>query len=330
MIGDGVIAESVISYRITWVNPGNGEQPKWDQNKQKIEFHQSDIYPDLEFSKAQGLATYYTYTTIDSLVNLLKEINAIIDAKLGWNTVSEDFKQLGSATALQKSGPTGLQQTGNTSLQTTGPTGLQTRNTGPTSLQKINSPTNTQLQNVIKGQVPATIDKSEPVKLEPKDKVTIDKETTKDSGESEGSGEYTVIVYGEKLKFIDAQLSSASIRVRHKVSSNLLRKVNDEVIDNSKNIWVEIHTGIGSPTRMELKEFETEDYLNLLVQVLPTIDLILTAGEKAITPKSEETVNDEDRIRNLNSIRRDREEARLSRSKKETEQVLKRSQAFKK
>ena len=314
MIGDGVIAESVISYRITWVNPGNGEQPKWDQNKQKIEFHQSDIYPDLEFSKAQGLATYYTYTTIDSLVNLLKEINAIIDAKLGWNTVSEDFKQLGSAT----------------SIQTAGPTGLQTRNTGPTSLQKINSPTNTQLQNVVRGQVPATIDKGEPVKLEPKDKVTIDKETTKGSGESEGSGEYTVIVYGEKLKFIDAQLSSASIRVRHKVSSNLLRKVNDEVIDNSKNIWVEIHTGIGSPTRMELKEFETEDHVNLLVQVLPTIDLILTAGEKSITPKSEETVNDEDRIRNLNSIRRDREEARLSRSKKETEQVLKRSQAFKK
>ena len=314
MIGDGVIAESVISYRITWVNPGNGEQPKWDQNKQKIEFHQSDIYPDLEFSKAQGLATYYTYTTIDSLVNLLKEINAIIDAKLGWNTVSEDFKQLGSAT----------------SIQTAGTTGLQTRNTGPTSLQKINSPTNTQLQNVVRGQVPATIDKGEPVKLEPKDKVTIDKETTKGSGESEGSGEYTVIVYGEKLKFIDAQLSSASIRVRHKVSSNLLRKVNDEVIDNSKNIWVEIHTGIGSPTRMELKEFETEDHVNLLVQVLPTIDLILTAGEKSITPKSEETVNDEDRIRNLNSIRRDREEARLSRSKKETEQVLKRSQAFKK
>ena len=41
MIGDGVIAESVISFEITWKNPGNGEQPKWDQNDQKIYYHHS-------------------------------------------------------------------------------------------------------------------------------------------------------------------------------------------------------------------------------------------------------------------------------------------------
>ena len=92
MIGDGVIAESVVSFKITWKNPGKGLQPTWDQNNQEVLFHSSSVYPDLLFSKAQGIATYYRYTTIDAIIALLKQIDAVIDGKSG--TTNEAAKKL--------------------------------------------------------------------------------------------------------------------------------------------------------------------------------------------------------------------------------------------
>lgn len=321
MIGDGVIAESVISFEITWKNPGNGEQPKWDQNDQKIYYHQADIYPDLLFTKAQGIATYYTYTTIDAIIHLLKEIDEIIDAKLSSAEVSEEVKQLGPATSVQRVGPTGLQ---------TVPRG-EIQRVGQTALQRV-QPGNTQLQTVQRGQVPAVIQKqsisSDPEEPIKQDEVTNEPKPKQGQEASGSSRAYTVIVYGKELKLIDAQLTSANIRVRHRISANLFRKINEEIVDNTKNIWLEVHFGLGRVVKMEMKEFETKEGVNLLVQVLPTIDLILTPDKNAVTPKSEETINVEDKIKNLRRLRYEREENRLERSRSETEKELKRAGSY--
>ena len=82
MIGDGIIVESIASFKITWKNPGNGMQAVWDQENQVIELHGSDVYPDLEFVSATGLSTYFTYSTADKIIGLLKRINEVINIEL--------------------------------------------------------------------------------------------------------------------------------------------------------------------------------------------------------------------------------------------------------
>ena len=82
MSAQGVIAESVASFKITWDNPGNGQQPKWDQTKQSIELHQTDVYPDLQYVSAFAAPIYTKYTSGSLLNDLIVEINKVIDSKL--------------------------------------------------------------------------------------------------------------------------------------------------------------------------------------------------------------------------------------------------------
>lgn len=82
MNAQGIIAESIISFKITWDNPGNGQQPKWDQNKQSIEIHETDVYPDLNYTEAYAAPLYVKYTSGSLLNDLLVEINKVIDSKL--------------------------------------------------------------------------------------------------------------------------------------------------------------------------------------------------------------------------------------------------------
>jgi hypothetical protein len=268
MIGDGVIAESIVSFKITWKNPGNGEQPIWNQNDQLITFHSTSIYPDLLYTKAQGIATYYRYTTIDSIVRLLKQINAVIDSKL-----------IGGA------------KTNEAATET---------------------------------------DSSEPASPEIKDEVTSDSPKVNEPAEPDTSPAYTVTVYGDKLQLIDGQTTNANIRIRHKISDNLFRKIEDAVIDNSKKIWLEV-TGIGARSvRIELLDFKTADGLNLLVQVLPTVDLLLQAGEKTITPKSERDEDYMDRIKHLRNLRMTKEEDRFTRSKQEINKSIQKTRSINK
>ena len=82
MIGEGIIVESIASFKITWKNPGNGMQAVWDQENQVIELHGSDVYPDLEFVSLTGLSTYFTHSTADKIIAKLKELNKVIDTQL--------------------------------------------------------------------------------------------------------------------------------------------------------------------------------------------------------------------------------------------------------
>lgn len=303
MVGNGVIAESIASFKVTWKSTGIGQQPKWDQNDQEITIQETSVYPDLLYTKAQGLATYYKYTSIDTLMHLLKQINSVIDAKLGNTSEAKALVGSGENTAMQTTGQTAVQKVEAPVSQV------------PTILQKpIGSP----------NEPKPNTNTSAPDSPDKKDEVTNELDRTGEPEKSGATETYTVVVYGEKIRMIDGQLSSANIRIRHKVSENLVRKLGDDELDNSKKIWLEVKTGLMSSQRMEIGDFTTKEGINLLVQLLPTLDLTFTVNEKHVTPKSEEEVEYSDKLKFMSGIRMSREEERFTRVKQEINKDRKR------
>ena len=247
MIGDGIIVESIASFKITWKNPGNGMQAVWDQENQVIELHGSDVYPDLEFVSASGLSTYFTYSTADKIIGLLKRINEVINIEL-----TELYKSENQVTE---------ENTVN------------------------NKPLDTSNIPEIKPETDIEKDEVNNIK-EPK----VEPEVPKSP--SEGFA-YTVTVHGDKLRFIDASAENFSLIVKHKLSNNMgVKKETGETLDNSSRIWATVQlSGLFSEThRFNFEKFNisTESTTeNLLVQIIPSIQLTFKAGEPMTTPNAE-------------------------------------------
>ena len=74
----GVIVETTASFETTWQKV-DGEI-KWDQNAQKITIHDTDVYPDLEYTEASARATYVKYVSAARINELLGAINQKIEA----------------------------------------------------------------------------------------------------------------------------------------------------------------------------------------------------------------------------------------------------------
>ena len=247
MIGDGIIVESIASFKITWKNPGNGMQAVWDQENQVIELHGSDVYPDLDFVSAMGLSTYFTYSTADKIIGKLKELNNVIDTQL-----TELYKSKNQVTE---------ENTIN------------------------NKPLNTD-----------NIPEVKPVEVDKKDEVTnteepkVEPEVPKSPS---GGFSYTVTVHGDKLRFIDASTETYSLVVKHRLSNNMgVKKETGETLDNSSRIWATVQlSGLFSEThRFNFEKFNisTESTAeNLLVQIIPSIQLTFKAGENMATPETE-------------------------------------------
>ena len=248
MIGEGIIVESIVSFKITWKNPGNGMQAVWDQENQVIELHGSDVYPDLEFVSATGLSTYFTYSTADKIIGLLKRINEVINIEL---------------TELHKS------QNQVNEADVVSPTPIDAANTipeiKPEEVDKKDEVTNTQ---------------------EPK----VEPEVPKSP--SEGFA-YTVTVHGDKLRFIDASAENFNLIVKHKLSNNMgVKKETGETLDNSSRIWATVQlSGLFSEThRFNFEKFNKQTDStseNLLVQIIPSIQLTFKAGETMTAPNAE-------------------------------------------
>jgi len=247
MIGEGIIVESIASFKITWKNPGNGMQAVWDQENQVIELHGSDVYPDLEFVSAMGLSTYFTYSTADKIIGKLKELNTVIDTEL---------------TELYKSKD---QVTEENTIN--------------------NKPLNTD-----------NIPEIKPEEIDTKDEVTNTEEPKDAPKEPESPSKgfsYTVTVHGDKLRFIDASSETYSLVVKHKLSNNMgVKKETGETLDNSSRIWATVQlSGLFSEThRFNFEKFNiSTDSIseNLLVQIIPSIQLTFKAGENMATPEAE-------------------------------------------
>ena len=245
MIGDGIIVESIASFKITWKNPGNGMQAVWDQENQVIELHGSDVYPDLDFVSAMGLSTYFTYSTADKIIGKLKELNNVIDTQL-----TELYKSKNQVTE---------ENTIN------------------------NKPLNTD-----------NIPEVKPVEVDKKDEVTnteepkVEPEVPKSPS---GGFSYTVTVHGDKLRFIDASTETYSLVVKHRLSNNMgVKKETGETLDNSSRIWAMVQlSGLFSEThRFNFEKFNISSTAeNLLVEIIPSIQLTFKAGENTATPETE-------------------------------------------
>ena len=117
--------------------------------------------------------------------------------------------------------------------------------------------------------------------------------TQVNENDSDKSPNYTVIVYGQKLKFIEGQrnTTTANAEILLKASSNLQPEIGGGGYDNTDKIWAEVKTSTGTQ-KIELDKFE-EDVTkfggNLIVQVLPSIEMRLKAKEDVYAYGDEES-----------------------------------------
>jgi len=263
MIGDGIIVESIASFKITWKNPGNGMQAVWDQENQVIEIHGSDVYPDLDFVSATGLSTYFTYSTADKIIGLLKRINEVINIELTELYKSNDQANEAVEASFANEVPKPPKEMGANEV----------------------SPESTDTIPEIKPETTGTDDEvtnEEEPKVEPK------------SPESPSEGfSYTVIVHGDNLRFIDASVETQSLIVKHKLSNNMgVKKEIEETLDNSSRIWATVQlSGLFSETHnFNFEKFNIQNESineNLLVQIIPSMQLTFKPGEKMSTPDTE-------------------------------------------
>lgn len=280
MNAQGVIAESIISFKMTWENPGNGQQPKWDQTKQSIEIHETDIYPDLQYTSAYAAPLYVKYTSGSLLNELLVEINNVIDAKLNQQKTNEAELPPGKEVKALPAG------------------------------SSSNLPVPVTRGELVKREapgLPAKIDNNEPDLNEPE--MTAD-DTVNQTDQSEPDKRaYTVTVYGDKLRFLEGQQErgaySAGVKFLYKVSNNLTKVVGDDTIDNKRKIWAEVKMPglLGGSIRMEFPEFDEREFKfggNLLAQVLPSIELSFTPDQNSVYSKEKPELDIADVIKATN------------------------------
>ncbi len=354
MAEQGVIAESIISFAITWKNPGKGQQPLWDQTKQSIEIHETDVYPDLKYSSAYGAPQYVKYTSGSLLNDLIVEIDKIIDARIAMTDKDKKKadpakneaalppgpkapKALGSGEEededdlTQKalpSGPkapkalgSGEEEDDDDSTQKALPAGpnaqkalgsgeelsdptQKARPTGPAAPNQLGQGSSGgALVKYDQPQPPAVIDNK------PKENDEPDVKDEEPKSDVSGEYAYTVVVRGDKLRFIEGQQDrgaySGGVKFLYKVSNNLTKQTAGEQIDNKPKIWAEITMAgaFGGKFKMTFDEFNEKDFRfggNLLAQILPSIELSFTPEINSVYSKEKTELDLADVIKATN------------------------------
>jgi hypothetical protein len=294
----GVISESLISFNLTWSNPGKGQQSNWDQTKQGIEIHETDVYPDLQYTSAYASPLYTKYTSGALLNDLISEINGIIDAR-----IASESKKENEAKAALPAGPDAPKQLGTGEEEEEEEEEAQKAlPAGPDAPKQLAgySPVG-DLVKVEEPGLPAIIDTNpEEVNLP---EVKPD-ETTEVSDYA-----YTVVVRGDRLRFLEGQQErgaySAGVKFLYQVSNNLSKVVSGETIDNKTKIWAEIKMAglLGRTFRMEFPEFDEKEFKfggNLLAQILPSVELSFTPDQNSVYSKEKPELDIADVIKATN------------------------------
>ena len=275
MEAQGVIAESIIGFKITWESMGRGQQPKWDQNNQSIEIHETDVYPDLEYTSAYAAPKYVRYTSGAQLNELLMKINAIIDEKLAGGQKNEAALPPGPPANKALPGPEKKKELMSGGEVAHALTLAPVREGDLVTTDKPN-----QLDN---------IDTNQAGPNEPD-------VTTNAPAKAEGSNKdlkYTVIVHGDKLRFIEGQQEkgayASGIKFLYMVSNNLIKNVAGDKLNNTDKIWAEvIMNGVSHKFKFEEFTVKTDELIlggNLLAQVLPSIELAFTPDPNSVYTK---------------------------------------------
>ena len=141
-----------------------------------------------------------------------------------------------------------------------------------------------------------TIPEIKPETTGTNDEVTNEKEPKVEPKSPESPSEgfsYTVTVHGDNLRFIDASVDDRSLTIKHKLSNNMgVKKETEETLDNSLRIWATVQlSGLFSEThKFNFEKFNSETELineNLLVQIIPSIQLTFRPGENMSAPETE-------------------------------------------
>ena len=120
---------------------------------------------------------------------------------------------------------------------------------------------------------------------------------------------YTVVVKGDRLRFLEGQQErgaySAGVKFLYQVSNNLSKVVSGETIDNKTKIWAEIKMSglLGRTFRMEFPEFDEKEFKfggNLLAQILPSIELSFTPDQNSVYSKEKPELDIADVIKATN------------------------------
>ena len=330
MSAQGVIAESVASFKITWDNPGNGQQPKWDQTKQSIELHQTDVYPDLQYVSAFAAPIYTKYTSGSLLNDLIVEINKIIDSKLASTSDKKEkvdelslpagqsaAKQLGAGQPAAKQLGAGQpkpnpflndpdeEETDNKPAQENEPNNQIIQGKPEDDSVK---PEASQAAEVIDNK-PAPENEPGVTKNDQDLVINNTTTTTTTAPQKAESSAYTVTVYGDKLRFLEGQEGrgaySSGIKFLYKVSNNLTKQVAGEQIDNRTKIWAEVALAglLSKVVRFEFADFDEIEFKfggNLLAQVLPSIELSFTPDPNSIYSKEKPELDIADVIKATN------------------------------
>ncbi len=272
MISQGVIAESIISFKVTWTNPGNGAQPKWDQEKQDITIHETDVYPDLKYVSAYAAPMYVKYRSGSNLNELIMEINSMIDSKM---------KPANERALLPGPSKDPAKLPG-----------------GDVASQLLLAPIR-EPEALPRGpEPPKAIGPGKQPHLLPSPKDPMNKLIGPNSGEPgvtpEGDASsskgpaYTVTVYGERLRLIEVQEErgayAAGIRFLYRISNNLNKKVGEETVDNQTKIWAEVKY-TGGVAKYKFEDFNEKEFKfggNLLAQVLPSVELVFVPDPNSV------------------------------------------------
>jgi hypothetical protein len=296
----GVISESLISFNITWSNPGKGQQSKWDQTKQGIEIHETDVYPDLQYTSAYAAPLYIKYTSGALLNDLISEINKIIDAR-----IAGESNKTNEAKGELPSGPDAPKQLGSGEEDEEDEEDEETQKalpSGPDAPKQLAgySPGG-DLVKVEEPGLPAIID-TKPEEVDVPD-------VTPDETAAASDYAYTVVVKGDRLRFLEGQQErgaySAGVKFLYQVSNNLSKVVSGETIDNKTKIWAEISMSglLGRTFRMEFPEFDEKEFKfggNLLAQILPSIELSFTPDQNSVYSKEKPELDIADVIKATN------------------------------
>ena len=328
MAEQGVIAESIISFAITWKNPGKGQQPLWNQNKQSIEIHETDVYPDLKYSSAYGAPQYVKYTSGSLLNDLIVEIDKIIDARIAMANKDTKKAEPAKNEAALPPGPkapkalgSGEEEDGDDPNQKALPAGPNAPKalgsgeepSGPTQKALPTGPIDPkQLGQGSSGGALVKYDQPQPpavIDNKPEDNDEPDVKDEEPKSDVSGEYAYTVVVRGDKLRFIEGQQDrgaySGGVKFLYKVSNNLTKQTAGEQIDNKPKIWAEITMAgaFGSTFKMAFDEFNEKEFRfggNLLAQILPSIELSFTPEINSVYSKEKTELDLADVIKATN------------------------------
>jgi hypothetical protein len=257
------------------------------------------LYPDLDYTKAEGTSTYVKYGGADKLKNLLLAIHEVIctkvNAESGHKKPEEDkAKPVSEAAALPPS------STGKNLPATTpkyGPPAANPSYGVPATTPNYGVPATTTPYDVTK-YINKDSDQEEEQKLLPappteeEKPVDPNKEEEKKEEEKEKTGnccDYYIKITTTNLRMIEQGSGASNFSFRYLMSENLLKDLGEEKISNVDKFKITITPASNAFSKafttsfeMKLEEFNSKDPEypgNLIVAIIPTLELNFNGSE---------------------------------------------------